>query len=67
MMKLKVKDAAKILGKAELFVRCGIVSGKLPIGTAIQVSGKRYSYHVSPGKLAEYMGITIEQLQQEIQ
>lgn len=61
-MNVKVKDAARILGKSILFVRCGLISGKLPIGTAIQMTGKQYSYHISPGKLAQYMGMTIEQM-----
>lgn len=60
-MNIKVKDAAKILGKSQEYVRCGLAHGKLPIGSAIKMSS-RYSYHISPGKLAEYMGLTVEQI-----
>ena len=66
-MKILVKDAAKLLGKSELFVRCGMKSGKLPIGTAMLVTGeKRYSYYVSPGLLATQLGVTVEKLEEMI-
>ena len=67
-MKILVKTAAQLLGKSELFVRCGIKSGKLPIGTAMLVTGeKRYSYYVSPGLLAVQLGVSMEELKELIE
>ena len=65
-MKITVHQAAKLLNKSPLFVYCGLRSGKLPIGTAYQLSGKQYTYHISPGKLAEYMGMSIEDIRREL-
>lgn len=50
-----VKDAAKILGKSEQFVRIGLQRNLLPIGTAVRMSN-RWTYHISPKLLEEYVG-----------
>ena len=69
-MKISVKQAAKILGKSEPFVRIGLQRGLLPIGTAIKMSSV-YTYHISPKLLKDYIGevitwenygVTLEQL-----
>lgn len=52
---IKVSDAARILGKSEQFVRIGLQRNLLPIGTAIQMSNK-WTYHISPKLLQEYVG-----------
>lgn len=52
---MKVKDAAKLLNKSEMWVRCGLRAGKLPFGTAVKTSS-RWSYHISDNKLYEYLG-----------
>ena len=52
---MKVKDAAKLLGKTEQFIRVGLQQGALPFGTAVKMQG-RYSYHISDSKLYEYIG-----------
>lgn len=52
---ISVKEAAKMMNKSEMFVRIGLQRGLLPIGTAIQTSSK-YSYHISPKLLKEYLG-----------
>ena len=46
--KMPVTKAAQIMGKSPQFVRCGLRAGKLPFGTATKVTGKTYSYHISP-------------------
>ncbi|MDO4721626.1 MAG: hypothetical protein Q4A78_13260 [Peptostreptococcaceae bacterium] len=51
-----VKEAAQLLGKSEQFVRIGLQREKLPFGVALQVTGRRYSYHISRKKLEEYIG-----------
>lgn len=63
-----VKVAARIYGKNECWVRAGIISGYLPIGTATR-GGKlitnveeicskygRINYYISPLKLYEHTG-----------
>src|SRR5699024_9327218 len=54
---ISVKEAAELLGSSEQFVRIGLQRDLLPIGTAIQIGGKkRYTYHISPRLLNDYIG-----------
>ena len=53
---MKVKEAARILGKTEQFIRVGLQQGVLPFGAAVKMPGGRYSYHISEAKLKEYAG-----------
>ena len=54
---IKIKQAAKIMGKCEQFVRIGLQRGLLPFGTAVQIRGTtRYSYYISPAKFWDYVG-----------
>ena len=55
--RVTVAEAARRLGKSPLWVRECLKRGLLPIGTAIQLPGStKWSYHISPGLLAEYLG-----------
>lgn len=56
---ITVKEAAKIMGKSQQFVRVGLQRGLLPFGTAFKMSNK-YSYYISPKKFYEYVGYTPE-------
>ena len=47
---MKVKEAAKLLGKSEQFVRIG-----LPFGYGVKMSSK-LSYHISDFNVYEYFG-----------
>lgn len=47
---MKVKEAEKLFGKSEQFVRIG-----LPFGYAVKMSSK-WSYHISDFKVYEYFG-----------
>ncbi len=60
--KITTKQAAELMGVSEQFVRYGLRSGKLPFGAAVQVTGKRYSYYISPDRFYNFIGrdITIE-------
>lgn len=60
--KISVTRAAQIMGKSPQFVRCGLQAGKLPFGTATKVTGKTYSYHISPKLFMDYMGCTPEKI-----
>ena len=52
---ITVKDAAKIMGVSQQFIRIGMQRGLLPIGTAVQMSSI-WTYHISPKLLYEYCG-----------
>lgn len=53
--KIKVTEAAELLGVSPQFVRVGLQQGVLPIGTAVKMSSV-WTYHISPKKLKEYIG-----------
>lgn len=54
--------AARILDKSEDFIRWGLQQGRVPIGSAVQTGPKRWSYHVSPKLLADYSGLSIDEI-----
>lgn len=53
---LKVSDAAKLIGKTEMFIRMGLRINRFPFGTAVMM-GKKWSYYISPSKFYEWAGI----------
>ncbi|WP_040985461.1 hypothetical protein [Oceanobacillus jeddahense] len=53
---VSVVETAEILGKSPQFVRIGLQRGLLPFGIAIQMSGGKYTYHISRKQLEEYIG-----------
>lgn len=50
-----VSVAAERLGKSEQYIRVGLQRNRLPFGTAVKLSS-RFSYHISPKLLNEYIG-----------
>lgn len=52
---MKVKEAAKLLGKSEQFVRIELQRGILQFGYAVKMSSK-WTYHISEHKVFEYLG-----------
>jgi hypothetical protein len=61
--RITVKRAADLTGLSELTIREGIKSGRLEFGRAIpSKSGTHNTIHISPAKLAEYLGLTVEQV-----
>ena len=52
---ISVKEAAQLLNKSQQFVREGLKSGVLPIGTAVKMSSK-WTYHISKKLLNDYLG-----------
>lgn len=58
---LTVKEAAKIMGKSEQFVRVGLQRKLLPFGVAINMSNK-YSYYISPKQFYTFVGYPIDAL-----
>lgn len=53
---ISVSECARMLGKSEQFVRVALQTGVAPFGFAVK-NKSVYSYHISPKKLEEYMGI----------
>ena len=62
MGNITVKEAALLMSVGPQFVRVGIQQGILPFGTAVKISGDRYTYYISPNKLAEYVGVDVKAL-----
>lgn len=52
---MNVKEADKLLGKREQFVRISLQRGILPFGYAVKMSSK-FTYHISEYKVYEYLG-----------
>lgn len=52
---ISVAEAAKRLNKSEQFVRVALQMGTAPFGFASK-SKTKWSYHISPKKLEEYIG-----------
>lgn len=55
MERVKVSEAAKLLGVSEQYVRIGMQRGLLPIGSCVKTSTK-WTYHISPYLLRQYIG-----------
>ena len=55
MERIKVSEAAKMLGVSEQYVRIGLQRGTLPIGSCVKMSSV-WTYHISKKKLNEYLG-----------
>lgn len=54
--------AAKVMGCSAQFIRVGLRNGSLDIGDAVKMSS-RWTYNISPAKLAERQGMTMEELE----
>jgi hypothetical protein len=52
---ISIKEAAKIMGKCQQFIREGLKNGNLPFGAAIK-TGSKYNYYISPKLFYEYVG-----------
>lgn len=55
MERIKVEDAARLLGVSEQYIRIGMQRGWLPIGSCVKLSSK-WCYHISPYLLELYIG-----------
>ena len=54
---ITIKEASKIIGKSEQFIRQGIIEGYLPIGVAFKRgNSSHYSYYIIPKRLYEFTG-----------
>ena len=57
-------EAAVILNVSPQFIRIAMQQGKLPIGTAVQMSSI-WTYHISEKLLADYSGKDIQSEERE--
>lgn len=65
--KVPTAVAAKVLGKGEDFIRAGLQQERFEFGTAVQTGENRWSYHISPKKLAEYSGVPRLQIEKMVE
>lgn len=54
--RVTVLEASHILGVSQQYIRIGLQRGALPFGTAVQISGNKWTYHISRGLLNKYIG-----------
>ena len=54
MERVKVNEAAEILGVSQQYVRIGMQRGWLPIGSCVKLSSK-WTYHISRDRLNAYL------------
>lgn len=67
MLKRVTPDqAASIMGCSAQFIRIGLQRGLLDIGNAVKLSTK-WTYNISPARLAARQGMTLDQLEREVQ
>lgn len=62
-MSISVKEASKLTGMSEQFIRIGLQRNLIPIGTAVKMSSK-WTYYISPKLLEEFTGISLERRNQ---
>ena len=55
--KLTVQEAARLMGKSEMFVRIGLQRNILPFGYAVKTGKERWSYFISREKFRQATGI----------
>ena len=55
---LTVREAAKLMGKGEQFIRVGLQQGIFPWGYAVKTSSQ-YTYFISAAKFTEHTGIPV--------
>lgn len=52
---MTVKEAARLMGKSEQFVRIGLRNGRLPFGTAVKMS-QRWTYYINRKRFEDFIG-----------
>lgn len=64
---MRVTEAAEQMKKSPEFIRVGLQLGRLPFGTAVQVSPKRWSYDIRREAFEKYMreGVSIGYLEKD--
>ena len=61
--RVSVPRAAELLNLSPLSVQGALIHNALPIGGAWKNEGSStYTYHISPKLLADYLGISVDQI-----
>lgn len=56
MERIKVKEAASLLGVSEQYIRVGMQRGWLPIGSAVKLpNSTKWTYHIPKERLETYL------------
>lgn len=64
-MRITTSIASKLLGISVFSLQCGLQANKLPFGTCWKNEGSTTNtYLIYPGVLAEYLGITLDELEE---
>lgn len=50
-----VAVAAKLMNVSQKYIRVGIQQGVLTFGSAVRISGTKYSYYISPSRLKQFL------------
>lgn len=61
--KITPEIASRALGCSAQAVRIALQRGIIPIGEAIKMNGKSYTYLIPAQKLANYIGCSVEDLE----
>jgi hypothetical protein len=56
MSKVTIREAAKMLGTTEQYLRVSLQRGLFPFGNAVKLSSSRWTYYVNEQRLLEYLG-----------
>lgn len=64
--KLTPEQAGTIMGCSAQYIRVGLQKGVLPIGSAVNISGKRWTFNIPITKLAAYLEITPEEIERTL-
>lgn len=54
MERVKIREAAELLGVSQQFIRIGMQRNQLPIGTAVKLSS-RWTYYIPRERLDAYL------------
>jgi hypothetical protein len=55
-LSLPVEEAAKLMNKTGMFIRCGLRAQRFSFGTAVEMQ-KQWSYYISTIKFLEFIGL----------
>ena len=66
-IKITPPQAAALMRKSNLYVYEGLKRGVFPFGNAMQMPGStKWTYYISPPAFAAYLGITMDDLIEEV-
>lgn len=63
---LNIEEAAKIMQKEAQYIRLGLQQKSLDFGSAVQKPNGKWSYHLVPRGLQQYMRLTEEEFEDRL-